>query len=100
MPTTSAPGRNLHFYAAIPSGIPAIDNLTGNSNYRPDHNRHIYADQRYYLSLDDYGTQFGLPANFAAAVWSRRRLRQDPDRETCRRLAKRHFGEGCRLRDA
>ena len=52
-------GRNLHFYAAIPGAIPAIDNLTGNSNYRPDHNRHIYADQRYYLALDDYGTQFG-----------------------------------------
>lgn len=62
-------GRNLHFYAAIPSAIPAIDNLTGNSNYRPDHNRHIYADQRYYLGLDDYGTSFGLPANFAAAAW-------------------------------
>ena len=62
-------GRNLHFYTAIPGCIPAIDNLTGNSNYRPDHNRHIYADQRYYLSLDDYGTQFGLPANYAATIW-------------------------------
>ena len=61
--------RNLHFYNAIPGALPAIDNLTGNSNYRPDHNRHIYADQRYYLSLDDYGTQFGLPSNFAAAAW-------------------------------
>jgi hypothetical protein len=61
--------RNLHFYAAIPGAIPAIDNLTGNSNYRPDHNRHIYADQRYYLALDDYGTQFGLPANYAATMW-------------------------------
>ena len=61
--------RNLHFYAAIPNAIPAIDNLTGNSNYRPDHNRHIYADQRYYLALDDYGTQFGLPANYAGVAW-------------------------------
>ncbi|MGB8166993.1 MAG: LamG-like jellyroll fold domain-containing protein [Chthoniobacteraceae bacterium] len=61
--------RNLHFYAAIPNAIPAIDNLTGNSNYRPDHNRHIYADQRYYLALDDYGTQFGLPVNYAATMW-------------------------------
>lgn len=61
--------RNLHFYAAIPGAIPAIDNLTGNSNYRPDHNRHIYADQRYYLALDDYGTQFGLPTNYAATMW-------------------------------
>jgi hypothetical protein len=62
-------GRNLHFYAAIPGCIPAIDNLTRNSNYRPDHKRHIYADQRYYLSLDDYGTQFGLPTNYAAIMW-------------------------------
>jgi carbonic anhydrase/acetyltransferase-like protein (isoleucine patch superfamily) len=62
-------GRNLHFYDTIPGAIPAIDNLTGNSNYRPDHNRHIYADQRYYLGLDDFGTQFGLPTNFAAAAW-------------------------------
>lgn len=61
--------RNLHFYAAIPGAIPGIDNLTGNSNYRPDHNRHIYADQRYYLALDDYGTQFGLPSNYAATAW-------------------------------
>ena len=38
-------------------------------NYRPDHNRHIYADQRYYLALDDYGTQFGLPANYAGVAW-------------------------------
>jgi len=62
-------GRNLHFYAVIPNASPGLDNLTGNSNYRPDHPRHIYADQRYYLSLDDYGTQFGLPANFAASAW-------------------------------
>ena len=62
-------GRNLHFYATIPNARPAIDNLTGNSNYHPDHKRHIYADQRYYLSLDDYGTQFGLPANYAAVAW-------------------------------
>lgn len=62
-------GRNLHFYAAIPSAIPAIDNLTGNSNYRPDHLRHIYADQRYWLSLDDYGSGFGLPENYAAVAW-------------------------------
>lgn len=61
--------RNLHFFAAIPNAIPAIDNLTGNSNYRPDHKRHIYADQRYYLALDDYGTQFGLPQNFSAKAW-------------------------------
>jgi carbonic anhydrase/acetyltransferase-like protein (isoleucine patch superfamily) len=61
--------RNLHFFAAIPNAIPAIDNLTGNSNYRPDHKRHIYQDQRYYLSLDDYGTQFGLPQNFSAKAW-------------------------------
>jgi hypothetical protein len=62
-------GRNLHFYAAIPGAIPALDNLTGNSNYRPDHLRHIYADQRYYLSLDDYGAGFGLPKNYAAVMW-------------------------------
>ena len=62
-------GRNLHFYAAIPGALPGLDNLTGNSNYHPDHKRHIYADQRYYLSLDDYGTQFGLPANYAAVAW-------------------------------
>ena len=62
-------GRNLHFYAAIPNALPGIDNLAERSNYRPDHNRHIYADQRYYLGLDDYGTQFGLPTNFAAAAW-------------------------------
>lgn len=62
-------GRNLHFFAAIPNASPGLDNLTGNSNYRPDHPRHIYADQRYYLSLDDYGTQFGLPANYAASAW-------------------------------
>ena len=61
--------RNLHFYGAIPGALPAIDNLNGNSNYRPDHQRHIYADQRYYLALDDFGTQFGLPANFAATAW-------------------------------
>jgi hypothetical protein len=61
--------RNLHFYAAIPNAVPALDNLTGNSNYRPDHSRNIYADQRYYLSLDDYGTQFGLPTNYAATMW-------------------------------
>jgi len=61
--------RNLHFYDVIPGALPALDNLTANSNYRPDHNRHIYADQRYYLGLDDYGTQFGLPENFAANAW-------------------------------
>lgn len=61
--------RNLHFYSVILNAIPAIDNLTGNSNYRPDHNRHIYADQRYYLALDDYGAQFGLPMNYAATMW-------------------------------
>jgi hypothetical protein len=61
--------RNLHFYEVIPGALPALDNLTANSNYRPDHNRHIYADQRYYLGLDDYGTQFGLPENFAATAW-------------------------------
>ncbi len=59
--------RNLHFYAFV-NGV-GLDNLTGNSNYRPDHKRHIYADQRYYLSLDDYGTGFGLPANYAAVMW-------------------------------
>ncbi len=61
--------RNLHFYAAIPNAVPALDDLTGSSNYRPDHPRNIYADQRYYLSLDDYGTQFGLPTNYAATMW-------------------------------
>ncbi len=61
--------RNLHFFATITNAVPALDNLTGNSNYRPDHNRHIYADQRYYLALDDYGTQFGLPVNYAATMW-------------------------------
>lgn len=61
--------RNLHFYAVISHALPALDNLTGNSNYRPDHPRHIYADQRYYLALDDYGTQFGLPPNYAATLW-------------------------------
>jgi hypothetical protein len=59
--------RNLHFYAFV-NGV-GLDNLTGNSNYRPDHKRHIYADQRYYLSLDDYGTGFGLPPNYAAVMW-------------------------------
>ena len=62
--------RNLHFFPAIiPGGIAGIDNLTGNSNYQPDHKRHIYQDQRYYLALDDYGTQFGLPKNYAAVMW-------------------------------
>lgn len=61
--------RNLHFFATISGATPAIDNLTGNSNYRPDHKRNIYADQRYYLALDDYGTQFGLPANYVATAW-------------------------------
>lgn len=61
--------RNLHFYATITNAVPALDNLTGNSNYRPDHSRNIYADQRYYLALDDYGTQFGLPTNYAATMW-------------------------------
>ncbi len=61
--------RNLHFYATIPSAVPALDNDTYVSNYRVDHHRLIYSDQRYYLSLDDYGTAFGLPANYAAASW-------------------------------
>ena len=61
--------RNLHFFDVIPGVIPAIDNLTGNSNYRPDHKRFIYHDQRYYLPLDDFGTNFGLPADFTASVW-------------------------------
>lgn len=62
--------RNLHFSEVIPGVSPGIDNLTANSNYRPDHPRHIYADQRYYLSLDNFGTGFGLPTNFTASAWS------------------------------
>jgi carbonic anhydrase/acetyltransferase-like protein (isoleucine patch superfamily) len=61
--------RNLHFFDAIPGAVVGIDDLTSYSNYRPDHQRLIYADQRYYLPLDDYGTQFGLPANYAATAW-------------------------------
>ncbi|MEY5025558.1 MAG: hypothetical protein RLZZ244_1086, partial [Verrucomicrobiota bacterium] len=61
--------RNLHFFDVIPNATPGLDNLSANSNYRPDHLRHIYADQRYYLALDDYGTQLGLPANFTATAW-------------------------------
>jgi hypothetical protein len=61
--------RNLHFFAAIPNAIPAIDNLTGVSNLRLNDGRNLYSDQRYDLSLDDYGTQFGLPQNVLSKVW-------------------------------
>ncbi|MEX1048913.1 MAG: LamG-like jellyroll fold domain-containing protein, partial [Akkermansiaceae bacterium] len=61
--------RNLHFFDVIPGAIPGIDNLTGNSNYRPDHKRHIYADQRLYIPLDDYSADLGLPDNFATVLW-------------------------------
>lgn len=61
--------RNQHYRTAISGLVPALGDWIAYSNYRPDHNRLIYSDQRYYLALDDYGTQFGLPPNYAAIVW-------------------------------
>lgn len=39
------------------------------SNYRPDHNRIIYADQRWYLPLEDYGPALGFTNNVATRLW-------------------------------
>jgi carbonic anhydrase/acetyltransferase-like protein (isoleucine patch superfamily) len=61
--------RNFHFAAVIPNFATGISNLNGNSNYRPDHKRHIYADQRYYLALDDYGPALGLGSDVTARAW-------------------------------
>lgn len=39
------------------------------SNYRPDHNRIIYADQRWYLPLEDYAATLGLSNDVATRLW-------------------------------